>query len=51
MWSSAMAGRNVDSRTAIDVQRLKDFFGIDLTAEGLFTGKRERGKDCLLIFR
>lgn len=41
MWSSAMAGRNVDSRTAIDVQRLKDFFGLDLTVAGLLTGARE----------
>lgn len=41
LWTSAMAGRNVDARTTIDVQRLKDFFGIDLTVAGLLTGERE----------
>lgn len=41
MWTAAMSGRNVDARTTIDVQRLKDFFGIDLTVAGLLTGERE----------
>lgn len=41
MWTAAMSGRNVDARTTIDVQRLKDFFGIDLTVAGLLTGQRE----------
>ena len=41
MWTAAMSGRNVDSRTAIDAQRLKDFFGIDMTVAGLLTGERE----------
>lgn len=41
MWTSAMSGRNVDARTAIDVQRLKDFFGIDLSVPALLTGERE----------
>lgn len=41
MWTSAMAGRNVDARTTIDIQRLKDFFGIDLSVAGLLTGQRE----------
>lgn len=41
MWTAAMSGRNVDARTAIDVQRLKDFFGIDLSVAGLLTGERE----------
>jgi hypothetical protein len=41
MWTSAMSGRNVDARTTIDVQRLKDFFGIDLSVAGLLTGERE----------
>lgn len=41
MWTAAMSGRNVDARTTIDVQRLKDFFGIDLSVAGLLTGERE----------
>jgi hypothetical protein len=41
MWTAAMSGRDVDARTTIDVQRLKDFFGIDLTVAGLLTGERE----------
>ena len=41
MWTAAMSGRNVDARTTIDAQRLKDFFGIDLTVAGLLTGERE----------
>lgn len=41
LWTSAMSGRNVDARTTIDVQRLKDFFGIDLTVAGLLTGERQ----------
>ena len=41
MWTAAMSGRNVDARTTIDVQRLKDFFGIDLTVAGLLTGQRQ----------
>lgn len=41
MWTAAMSGRNVDARTTIDVQRLKDFFGIDLTVAGLLTGERD----------
>ena len=41
MWTAAMSGRNVDARTTIDVQRLKDFFGIDLTVAGLLTRQRE----------
>ncbi len=41
MWAAAMSGRNVDARTTIDVQRLKDFFGIDLSVAGLLTGERE----------
>lgn len=41
MWTAAMSGRNVDARTTIDAQRLKDFFGIDMTVAGLLTGERE----------
>ena len=41
LWTAAMSGREVDSRTTIDVQRLKDFFGIDLSVAGLLTGERE----------
>lgn len=41
MWTAAMSGRNVDARTTIDAQRLRDFFGIDMTVEGLLTGERE----------
>ena len=41
MWTAAMSGRDVDARTTIDVQRLKDFFGIDLTVAGLLTGQRD----------
>lgn len=41
MWSAAMSGRNVDARTTIDAQRLKDFFGIDVTVAGLLTGERQ----------
>lgn len=41
MWTAAMSGREVDARTTIDAQRLKDFFGIDLTVAGLLTGERE----------
>lgn len=41
MWTSAMSGRQVDTQTAIDAQRLKDFFGLDLTVAGLLTGQRE----------
>ena len=41
MWTAAMSGRNVDARTTIDVQRLKDFFGIDLSPAELLTGERE----------
>lgn len=41
MWTAAMAGREVDARTTIDAQRLRDFFGIDMTVAGLLTGERE----------
>ena len=41
LWTAAMSGREVDARTTIDVQRLKDFFGIDLSVAGLLTGERE----------
>lgn len=41
MWTSAMSGRNVDARTTIDAQRLRDFFGVDMTVAGLLTGERE----------
>lgn len=41
MWTAAMSGREVDARTTIDAQRLKEFFGIDLTVAGLLTGQRE----------
>lgn len=41
IWTAAMSGRDVDTRTAIDVQRLKDYFGIDLSASALLTGQRE----------
>lgn len=41
MWTAAMAGRQVDAQTTIDAQRLKDFFGLDLTVAGLLTGQRE----------
>lgn len=41
MWETAVSGRNVDARTAIDAQRLRDFFGIDVTVAGLLTGERE----------
>lgn len=41
MWTAAMSGRNVDARTTIDAQRLKEFFGLDLTVAGLLTGERE----------
>lgn len=41
MWTAAMSGRDVDARTTIDVQRLRDFFGIDLTPAALLTGQRE----------
>lgn len=41
LWTAAMSGREVDARTTIDAQRLKEFFGIDLTVAGLLTGQRE----------
>lgn len=41
MWTKAVTGQSVDTQTAIDAQRLKDFFGIDATVAGLLTGKRE----------
>lgn len=41
MWTAAMSGRNVDARTTIDAQRLKEFFGVDFTVAGLLTGERE----------
>jgi hypothetical protein len=41
MWTSAMSGRNVDARTTIDAQRIKEFFGADYTIDGLLTGIRE----------
>lgn len=40
VYEAAMAGRNVDQRTTTDVQRLKDYLGIDLTPESLLTGIR-----------
>ena len=41
MWTAAMSGRNVDARTTIDAQRIKEFFGADYTIEGLLTGMRD----------
>lgn len=40
VYEAAMAGRNVDQRTTTDVQRLKDYLGIDLTPASLLTGIR-----------
>lgn len=50
MWTAAMSGRNVDARTTIDAQRVKEFFGADYTIEGLLTGIRE-GKTATDIQR
>lgn len=50
MWTAAMSGRQVDTRTTIDAQRLKEFFGIDFTVAGLLTGRRE-GKSATDIQR
>lgn len=41
IWQAAVSGRSVDERTTIDIQRLKDFFGVDLSPEQLLTGQRE----------
>ena len=40
VYEAAMSGRNVDQRTTTDVQRLKDYLGIDLTPASLLTGIR-----------
>lgn len=50
MWTAAMSGRNVDARTTIDAQRIKEFFGADYTIEGLLTGMRD-GKTATDIQR
>ena len=50
MWTAAMAGRQVDTQTTIDAQRLKEFFGFDFTVEGLLTGQRG-GKSATEIQR
>ena len=50
MWTAAMSGRQVDARTTIDAQRLKEFFGFDFTVAGLLTGQRE-GKSATDIQR
>lgn len=41
VWQAAMSGREVDERTSIDVQRVKDVLGADLSVAGLLTGERE----------
>lgn len=41
MWTSAMSGRNVDARTAIDIQRLIDFYGLDFPLASILTGERD----------
>lgn len=50
MWTAAMSGRQVDTQTTIDAQRLKEFFGFDYTVAGLLTGQRE-GKSATDIQR
>ena len=40
VYEAAMSGRNVDQRTTIDIQRLNDYLGIDLTPASLLTGIR-----------
>lgn len=41
IWTSSVSGRGVDKQTAIDIDRLKRYFGIDLSAESLLTGQRQ----------
>lgn len=40
-WQKAMSGQSVDAQYSIAAQWIKDFYGTDLTVEGLLTGERE----------
>ncbi len=40
-WQKAMSGQGVDAQYAIATQWIKDFYGTDLSVEGMLTGQRE----------
>ena len=40
IWSAAVSGRQVDKQTAIDIERLHRYAGLDMTPQALLTGAR-----------